>query len=594
MARFVLFSLLTLGGFVSYAQPAASTIVVPGQPGRVTNISSLSRGPDPSQRYQRVVAVYPGADVVGISGGVNLLSVGFRLRTPAPAAASGTLRVWLRNTTDVNYALANDWAYLLQNPTVFQAVYNGPLTIPAAAGWFDVSFQTPFAYTGSGFYLAYEWETATPVATSGAYECDDYLPQALRAGTSQTAFPALVAQVSTYRPQLRIGYATPGRDAAVVAVFGPGKMPMQTALAPYPVQAIVRNAGSVALTNLPVTFTPGPGAGASPVTTLIAALAPGAQVSVRLPGLAPTGPAGQYVRYQVSVPADQNPANDARNDSTLATAQELTYVRGYPNAAFGVAGVGFNAARGSGTLLCRYPLRLPALVSSIRVRLWNSANNPGNTVFAVLLDEQGALVARSADYVLPAASANISQWQTFALPQPTRVTGRAFFVGLAQTAPATAGRYYFPLARQAEAPMRDSAYYSTVGDSALTGLKRPREFRTLGRFMVEADMVTAPLAVRNAGTPSVEASVWPNPVPVGTRTVYLGWVGEGASNTTPATVEVLDLVGRVVQPETRLRLAQSATAPVQVLLNPGLASGVYVLHIRLATDQVVSRRIQIE
>lgn len=575
-----LFAGLLLAPLLAQAQPAGSTVVVPGQDWHSVTTSALSRGPDPAQRFQRVVALYAPADVLGIGPGLPLRSLGFRLRVPAAAAVSGTLRVWLRNATDTNFLLANDWAYLLQSPVPFQAVYNGPLVVPTTAGWYDVALQTPFAYAGGGFYLAYEWETTAPAAASPTYECDDYLPQSLRGDTSPTALPALLTQVSGYRPLLRVGYATPAQDAAVVRVSGPGKMAGQSCVAPYPVQAVVRNMGNQPLTNLLVSFVPGAGAG-QPVTATVASLSPGAEASVRLPGLAPAASAtGRYVQYSVQVAADQNPGNDSRRDSALATVRDLTYTRGYPFADYGTGYIGFNApTANSGSLLCRYPLRAAALVSSIRVRLASVSTNVGNTVFGVVLGEQGQLLGRSADAVITASQNG--GWLTLPLPAPVRVAGRFFFAGLAQTAPRVAGQYYYPLSTQAESPVRDSAYYSVVGDSALTGLKPPREFRALGRFMIEVNLESAPLAVRNALVPWV--SVWPVPAH---DYLHLKLPSSG----TTVTVSLLGSTGQTARQTSPIVVRPDGLTTLDLR---GLAPGLYVLNIQ-SDAWHLNKRILIE
>lgn len=79
-----------------------------------------------------------------------------------------------------------------------------------------------------------------------------------------------------------------------------------------------------------------------------------------------------------------------------------------------------------------------------------------------------------------------------------------------------------------------------VGDSALTGLKAPREFRTLGRFMVEAELLNAPLAVRSSLAPAVQTDIWPNPVASG-HPLHMRL---SARPTGLATV--LDITGRTV------------------------------------------------
>ncbi len=581
--RALAFAVLVATAGAALAQPVGTTVVVPGQASHPNiTTSTLSRGPDPSKNYQRVLAVYPPADVLGIGPGLPLQSLGFRLRTPATAAVSGTLRLWLRNTTDPNYALTNVWAYSLQNPVPFQLVYSGPLTIPAVAGWFDVAFQTPFAYTGGGFYLAYEWETTAPIAASGVYDCKDFLPQSLQNAVSATALPPTLNQISPYRPILRLGYLPPAQDAAVLRVYGPGKVAQQACVAPYPVQAVVANRGTQPLANVPVTFVPGPGAGQA-VTVTIPSLAVGAETTVRLPGLAPAaGTTGSYVRYAVQVPPDQNTGNDTQADSTLATARELTYTNGFPGSAFGTGYIGFDSPlANTGTLLCRYPLRAPALVSSVRIRLVAnnlSPNLAGNTIFGVVLDEQGRLLGRSADAVITAAQNG--GWLTLPLPTPVRVTGRAFFAGLAQTRPRVAGRYYYPLATQTENPVRDSAYYSVVGDSALTGLKPPREFRTLGRFMVEVNLESAPLAVRSAAAPWV--GVWP--VPAHERLNLTLPAGGG-----PTTAALLDATGRVVRPA----LLLSEIAGQKYVDVSGLPPGIYVLRVQASTWEL-HRRVVVE
>ena len=575
-----LFAGLLLGHPMAWAQPAGSTVVVPGQDWHSVTTSALSRGPDPAHRFQRVVALYTPADVLGIGPGLPLRSLGFRLRVPPATAVSGTLRVWLRNATDPSFLLANDWAFLLQSPVPFQAVYNGPLVIPATTGWYDVALQTPFAYTGGGFYLAYEWETTAPVAASPTYECDDYLAQGLRGDTSPTALPALLTQVSSYRPLLRVGYATPAQDAAVVRVSGPGKIAGQSCVAPYPVQAVVRNVGSQPLTNLLVSFVPGTGAG-QPVTATVPSLSPGAEASVRLPGLMPAASAtGRYVQYSVRVAADQNPGNDSRRDSALATARDLTYTRGFPLADFGTGTIGFNTpTANSGSLLCRYPLRAAALVSSVRVRLASVNTNVGNTIFGVVLGEQGQLLGRSADAVITASQNG--GWLTLPLPAPVRVAGRFFFVGLAQTAPRVAGQYYYPLSTQAENPVRDSAYYSVVGDSALTGLKMPREFRALGRFMIEVNLEGAPLAVRSASAPWV--SVWPVPAH---DYLHLILPAGGAAVTT----SLLTATGQTVRQASPIAVRPDGLATLDLR---GLAPGLYVLNIQSGTWHL-SKRILVE
>lgn len=565
------------------AQPTGPTVLVPAT--GFTNGSALSRAPDPSRRFQRAVIVYPPADVQGLAAGTPLVSLGFEIRTAAsaPAGATGTLRLWLVNTTHTNYLLVDDWNTLLTSPAAFQQVYNGPLTIPAGAGWYDMAFTTPFQYAGGGIYLAFEWETTAPASSSGTYACDARLGQSWHGATSSGGFPSQLTDLSAYRPLLRLGTPSLARDAAVVRVYGPGELAQQTAVAPFPVQAVIRNLGTQALTNVPVTFTPAAGAGQA-VTVVLPSLAPSTEATVRLPGLLPAaGTTNTSVRYEVRVNAnDQNPANDARPDSTWSTLRELSYVTGFPNAATGTNSVGFNTAQASsGSLLCRFPQRAAALVSAVRIRL-PSVISLGNTIFGVVLDEQGHLLGRSADVVLDGTLSGA--WLTMPLLVPVRTTGRAFFAGLAQTRPISPGQFYYPLATQPELPARDSAYYSVSGDSALTGLKRPREIKTLGRFMVAVTLETAPLAVRPATAPVAALDAWPNPA----RDEVA--IRSSALRDGPVTVRIFTSLNQQVRAVNSLRAVDQQTTVSMAGLPPGL----YLLLLADAAGRQFRSRVAVE
>ena len=130
--------------------------------------------------------------------------------------------------------------------------------------------------------------------------------------------------------------------------------------------------------------------------------------------------------------------------------------------------------------------------------------------------------------------------------------------------------------------VRDSAYYSVVGDSALTGLKRPREFRTLGRFMVEVSLVSAPLAARAAPW-AAAMDLWPNPAHA--RLHLRLPAGSG-----PATLAVLDAAGRLRRPAVPLPVGPDGAAELDLT---GLAPGLYVLRVGTAAG-VQHRRVAVE
>lgn len=590
VAWVLLAALLLAAPPVALAQQPAGTTAVAVPYSQFPNFTAV-RGPRTGSRYERVAMLLMANEIRGLMTNQALVSLGFEVDSTdrAAAAATGTLKVWLRNSPDRMYHLNDNWSRLLaQQPNPMQLVYDGPLTVPVA-GPCDVRFQTPFAYGGQALYVAYEWTTAAPLRSrryphqyvaSVGYRYNPWW----HGCADSTALPPVLTDSASTRPLLRLGYATPARDAAVVLTQGIGEVALQSCVMPFPVRALVRNRGSQPLLNLPVSVVPGvgmmPGSGH---TVVIPALAPGAQTWVRLPLPQPVA-AGTYAYFAVQVPPDQNTANDTEADSTTATANALSYVRGLPfdldlNA---LNKTGAGTTRG-GTLLTRFPLRQPTLVSEVRLFVSNDSYSPGETIYGVVLDENGRLLGRSPDHVITSADGNA--WLACPLPQPVRASGRAFFAGMAimPNRPGPNNRYsYDPLQTQLEATPRDSVYYYDHGDTARLGLRPPRyRAGALGRFMIEVLLQTAPLALRSATAPWAGPDVWPNPAH--------DRVNIGLPATGPARVwaTLCDVTGRVVQAETKVAApAGTATLPL-----PGLPPGLYLLQLRSGGWQRTQRLV---
>ncbi|WP_345236119.1 T9SS type A sorting domain-containing protein [Hymenobacter saemangeumensis] len=574
-------------GLAQAQQPAGTTALV--VPYSTLPPVGGSRALNTAAPYERGAILLMRNEIRGVLPNTSLVSLGIDANNPpwpVQAAVTGNLRVWLRNSTDARYHLNDTWSLLLsQQPTPFQQVYNGPLTINPS-GPSDISFQVPFTYTGGSLYVAYEWENPTPsmygmqfLSSAGAA----YNPW-WHGSTGTSGFPAQLRDSSLVRPRLRLGYPSPARDAAIVWAEGIGELPVQSSgVLPYPVKVLVRNQGSQPLLNLPVSLVPGinaaPGSG---TTTVLPSLAPGAEAYVRLPGLVPQA-VGGFTYYTVQLPPDQNPTNDVWADSTVATTHEISYVRGFPFAVnvYLLFTQGIGGGMVGGTMLTRFPLHAPAQVSSLRLFLSHDRRSVGETVYGVVLDEAGHLLGRSANHVITAADQD--NWLLCSLPTPVPVTGRSFFVGLAQLPHPAGGLFppsHDPLTYQLEEFPRDSTCYIAVGDSAIRGLKYPRHVpQSRMRFMIEASLQAAPLAIR-AAAPWLE--LWPNPA---REAVQLRLpAGTGAARAT-----LLDATGRAVKAEVSLRVAANQAT----FLLPDLPPGLYVLRVSTAGWQL-SKRIMVE
>ena len=277
-SRLLLIVLWLLGGLQGL-QAQISVLVPP-----TTNSgSSSSRGPNGSAQYQRVAALYRGTEIQNLPLSSSIAAIGFNILTPVNQVAQGQLKVYLVSSADPTYIRSDDWATLLATPTPMQLVYDGPLTIPTAAGWFDVQLNTPFTFTGTGFYLAYEWEGTVLSLASANYACNDVLPNSIRSGVGGAGQPSILNSLSRFRPQLRLTTAVAAFDASVLAVQGLSQVPFQPSQIPFTLKARVRNAGSAPLNNLAVSVTVA-GPTSFQASQTVPVLFPGDSATVRFPG----------------------------------------------------------------------------------------------------------------------------------------------------------------------------------------------------------------------------------------------------------------------------------------------------------------------
>jgi hypothetical protein len=274
----------------------------------------------------------------------------------------------------------------------------------------------------------------------------------------------------------------PANDASITALYTLGKLPIDVSPG-HAVTAVVKNAGSSTLSNVTVTLNI-TGANTFTNNQNILSLAAGASTTVTFSTFMPTALGSNTVT--VSVPSDGNNTNNSQTQSLTTTFGTI----GYATSALSTSAIGYNT--GAGLILNKYAMQGSGYVRTVNVFLpSNSAGNTvtGQTVYAVVLNNAGAIVGQSANYVVQAADQN--NWKSFVITTPPSFTSTDFYVGLAQTANATTG--YYPVATQDETPTRSGAYYT----AALAGGATTQQ-TTFGRFMIEAGLnTTLPVTLIN-------------------------------------------------------------------------------------------------
>jgi hypothetical protein len=486
----LLFTFLII--FISIVSVKADTFFTPIP---FNSESDSSSAPQGNQRYVRTVYLLTPEELknAGFVSGKVLTAIGFSYFAfeDTVTAATGSFKVYLQNTSDATYQKAStNWTNgntgIIDNMTL---VHNAQLIIPPSNNNLDISFRDgeTFTYTGGGLYVAFEYQNATGVLAKAANvaKCNTDLPGGLHNSYSTSALEADLTNTSDRRPITRIAYAAPS-IGIVREVYTLGNLLVPGAL-PHVISARIVNRGEAALVNVPVKLSV---TGANTFTDVqtIVSLAVNDSILVAFTSLDPANTTKLGTdTVSVSIPDYDNFAYVEKSVTQNVSAYTLSYADG--EELIPLQGVGFKNK--AGLLLTKYQVNDPTTINTVTVAISSDGRNIGQTVYGVLLDANGTILSRSADYVL--SRDDLGTRHTFTLDKSTTFTNQDFYIGLAQTASAIV---YYPLAVQEEGSLtRADAYYggNLAGDT-LT------EVRNLNRFVILA-----------GGTSSTFA---PTPLPV--------------------------------------------------------------------------------
>jgi hypothetical protein len=532
----------------------------------VANTTTGIRAPNGSNlhSFMRGASLVLTSELNTVTSGTILNTFGFSTSTGASSAVTGTIVVYMLNTSDATFTRGTSWATIIAGMT---QVYSGPYTVPASATNIDLTLSTPFTYTGGGIYVAYDFVRTGTAATTGAvYNANSTgLTGGCVSANSDTAAPTTLASTS-FRPATRFGYVnTNSNDVAVEGVSSFGNIATTLGLA-APISAIVRNKSNVALTNIIVTAAIS-GANTYSNSQTIPTLAAGASVTVNFTSWTPTALGSNVLN--VSVPADQVNTNNNFNFNTSSTC----FVSGQGQSGVSYSsGVGFNT--GSGIISTPILNSVSSTIAGVNVAISSesaTAINVGNTVFGVLLSSTGAILAQSPNAVLVAGDLNTIK--TFTFPNAIAIAAnQQVHVGLGQTANTTAG--YFPLGSYGNPNL--TTVYNT---SALTGGTLTLLTTNLGQLGIEAVFSGSCALLGTDSFMTSSFTVYPNPA----RNLVSV---EGSNDANIVSYKIADLNGRIVKSVETIN-----STSVQINISD-LQSGVYMMTINSDKGSVVKKIIK--
>jgi Secretion system C-terminal sorting domain/Fibronectin type III domain/CARDB len=386
----------------------------------------------------------------------------------------------------------------------------------------------------------------------------------LTAGTQYYVRYYPYATAVTTTPNFTVCVQTvPANDAAVAAIYTLGKAPLGSAVT---VQAVIRNAGSAAISNVPVTLTVA-GVNTATSSQLIGSIAPGATATVTFAAYTPAT-AGTNT-LTVSLLADDVLTNNTLTYTQTVTSNTFSYATA---AAFDPAlSVGFPATS-SAAFVARFTTPVARTLTAVNVGLGGVAGattpNPtiGNTVYGIALSATGTLLGRTPDYVVTAADISTRKTFTFATPI-SLAANTTFHVGMVQTAATNGTTRYYPMATQPQDPTQTGTFFTTT---ATGGTLTDAASSNLGVFVIEAvaDRVTGTSAALNRAI-----SMFPNPS-TGLVTLHV----QGANAKNGLEVQVTNALGQVVHK------AQVRDNFANQLNLSELAAGIYTVKVQMGNE----------
>jgi hypothetical protein len=503
--------------------------------------------------YLRASSLVLGSELSAIPLSTTITAFGFTTTAGASSAVTGTMTVYLQNSGDVTYSKGTTWSNIISGMTT---VYTGTYTVPANATTIDLTLSTPFTYLGNSVYVAYDFVSSGPFATAtpATYGANSSLANGCVSASSSSVAPTTLGSTS-FRPSFRWTYNNSlTNDMSVDLVYGLGTVPAYMG-GPFSYNALVKNNSANALNNVPVTLSIS-GANTYVNTQTISTLASGATATVSYNSWSPLALGAQTVN--VSVPADQNNANNGKDFLTTVTCT----VGGFnENPKPFTTAVGFNT--GSGIIATAVQLPAQATVTAVNLAISNNTAAVGNNIYGAILDNAGTILATTNTLNVSNADLNTKPMFTFTAPVVIPA-GQTFHVGMAQTSNTVTG--YFPVAAYSTPMVPPNITYNTA---SLTGGALTPLTTNLGVFGFEPVFMGSciGLGVNNAGLSSVEGLlVYPNPA---TSTVHV----KLASVSDKATVSVYNALGQKVITEKEIN-GDSAEINVNAL-----PKGVYIVKV---------------
>jgi len=440
--------------------------------------SANTRAPGNASKYQRTEYLITAAEMAasGFPNGNEINSIGFLIATAGATTQTGTLTVYLKNTTDATYTLGTNWT-----TAGFTMVSTNPTwTVPIAVGSYEVPFLggTPFTYTGAGVYVAWEFSNAgTAGTTAVVHYCNTALANGLYGNRSATALPTALT-VSSFRPATIFGNNFYTDVVGVTNIYTLERNPIPYG-APTPIGIRVNNVSATPVT-FDVTLTVKDATNTFTrytSTQTVTSLAGVSAAILNFTGWNPT------IQEDVNITASTTAIsgeNWSINNTLIIPCSVNNNLYSYNYSTTGPGGYGYTYP-GTGIFAAKFSMNGQGKVTGANLVIANSAVNTGNTIYAVVMNSTGTILGQSANYTITAGDLGTNK--NFTFPTPVIFTDEVFYIGLAQTAGTV---QWFPMGTFPETPARANTFYTAdITGATLTAMLPSDNLK----FGIEAQVV---------------------------------------------------------------------------------------------------------
>lgn len=245
-------------------------------------------------------------------------------------------------------------------------------------------------------------------------------------------------------------------DASVRTIYAQGKV-SRLFNTPDSIRAFISNNGVNAISSLVVTLTIS-GAHSYTTSATISSLAPGLSTTVSFDPYLPLVDGASVIT--VSVPSDDNNANNILNNSYLVSPYEMNY-RDTLVAHSGSNGITIPNFWGS-----KYFIKDTAIITTIKAYLVSNSDATGDTVCGMILDTLGYIIGRSPNRIVQ--TSDLGTYMVFNISLPPTVINQSVISGIAGGTSIN-GLNYFLGTSQTEVPIRTpNPFYFMTSASAIS------------------------------------------------------------------------------------------------------------------------------